>query len=499
MNGDSSAHPVSPDFVAADSEPARPTAVSVEAIRRWSALGAVCLASFLLSLEDTAVSVVLPQIRRDLGVSLVGLEWVVNSYTLSMAALILPAGRLADAIGPRRVFLWGTGIFVAGGLAAGLAQSEWLLLAARVLQAAGGALSATAALAIVSASFEGRRRGAALGVWAGVSAMGLGLGPLLGALLTEGLAWQWVFIVNVPLGAIIFAVAHRALPDIRGGVSVGRLPVVGLLFATAAMLALLLALTEGQRLGWSSPSVAGLGTAAVISLLLFLRHESHSDNRLVDARLSRSRAFRAANVVTLLSTAVMCNLFFFLSLFFQLALGYSPLEAGASLLPLTAVIVIAAPIAGRISDRIGPRWPIACGMALLGSALIALAITDTQGGIRSMLPWLVLAGAGIGVTSTPTTAAALDAAPPEQAGMAAGLVNMSRLVGLTIGIATMGAILSASGVDVLASGPGAGERFADGLSTAFALNAGIAIVAAVIAAISFRRSNAARSSPDAIA
>ena len=462
-------------------------AVSVGApARRWAALGAVCLASFLLSLEDTAVSVVLPQIRRDLGIGLSGLEWVVNAYTLSMAALILPAGRLADAIGPRRVFLWGTAGFVAAGLAAGLAQTGWVLLVARVLQGAGGALSATAALAIVSALFAGRRRGAALGVWAGVSAMGLGLGPLLGALLTEGLAWQWVFLVNVPLGVVILAVAHRATPDLRGGETLGSLPIPGLLLATASVVALLLTLTEGQRLGWSSPWVAGLGAAVVALLLLFVRGESRGSSRLVDVRLAHSDAFRAANVVSLLSTAVMCNLFFFLSLFFQLALGYSALEAGASLLPLTAVIVIAAPIAGRVSDRIGPRWPISCGMALLGLALLALALTDNEGGIRAMLPWLVVAGAGIGITSTPTTAAALDAAPPDQAGMAAGLVNVSRLVGLSVGIATMGAILSAGGVDILATGSGAGERFADGLGVAFALNAAIAILGAVVAAISFR-------------
>ena len=455
-------------------------------VHRWFALVSVCLTSFLLSLEDTAVSVVLPQIRRDLGVGLSGLEWVVNAYTLSMAALILPAGRLADAIGPRRVFLWGTGTFVVGGLAAGVAQSGFVLLAARVLQGAGGALSATAALAIVSALFEGRRRGAALGVWAGVSALGLGLGPLLGALLTEGLAWQWVFLINVPLGVAIFAVAHRTIPHLRGARIAAGLPLAGLFLATAAVVALLLALTEGQRLGWSSPWVAVLGASAVISLLLFVRRESRGQARLVDAGLARSRAFRAANVVSLLSTAVMCNLFFFLSLFFQLALGYSALEAGASLLPLTAVIVVAAPIAGRVSDKVGPRWPISGGMALLGLALLALALTDNEGGIRPMLPWLMLAGAGIGITSTPTTAAALDAAPPGQAGMAAGLVNVSRLVGLSVGIATMGAILSAGGVDILATGGGAGERFADGLSVAFAVNAAIAILGGGIAATSLR-------------
>ena len=469
----------------------RPVPKLSGAARRWFALVSVCLASFLLSLEDTAVSVVLPQIRRDLGIGLSGLEWVVNAYTLSMAALILPAGRLADALGPRRVFLWGTATFVVAGLAAGLAQSAWVLLAARVLQGAGGALSATAALAIVSALFEGRRRGAALGVWAGVSAMGLGLGPLLGALLTEGLAWQWVFLVNVPLGVVILAVAQRTIPDLRGGGTAASLPLATLVLATASVVALLLALTEGQRLGWSSPWVLGLGAGALISLLLFVRRESRAKARLVHADLASSRAFRAANVVSLLSTAVMCNLFFFLSLFFQLALGYSALEAGASLLPLTAVIVIAAPLAGRVSDRLGPRWPISCGMALLGLALFALALTDNEGGIRAMLPWLVLAGAGIGMTSTPTTAAALDAAPPGQAGMAAGLLNVSRLVGLSVGIATMGAILSAGGVDILATGAGAGERFADGLSVAFGLNAAIAIVGGMVAAITLRPSPAA--------
>lgn len=457
---------------------------------------AVCLASFLLSMEDTAVAVVLPQLRSDLGIGLAGLEWIVNSYTLSMAAVILPAGRLADRIGARPVFLLGTAVFVAAGLAAGLAQSEGMLVAARVAQGIGGALSATAALVVVSALFEGRRRGAALGVWAGVSALGLGLGPLLGALLTDALAWQWVFLVNVPLGLAILAVAHRALPQIAGDATAGPLPAGGLALASLGVLALLLALTEGQRAGWSSPSVAGLGVAAVVALALFARGEARGRPRVVDARLAGSRSFRTASLVGLLSTAVMCNLFFFLSLFFQLSLGYSALEAGASLLPLTGMIVLAAPLAGRASDRYGARWPVAGGLVLLGIALLGLAVADTAGGLPAMLPWLLLAGAGIGITSTPTTSAALDAAPPGQEGVAASLVNVSRLVGLSVGIATMGAILSAGGVDVFASAGGDAERLGDRLSLAFAINAAIALAGGAIAARGLRCGRGASGTPD---
>jgi len=453
---------------------------------RWWALGALTLASFLVLLEDTAVSVALPAIRRDLGFGLSGLEWVVNAYTLSLAVFILPAGKLADAKGRRRVFLVGVAIFTVASLVAGLAGSAWLFLAARVVQGLGAAFTVPAALSILSVSFHERERGMALGVWAGGSSVGLGLGPVVGALITDGLGWNWIFLVNVPLGVIALVAARLLIPESRDASVPGRVPLRALLLSSAALFALLFALTEAPTEGWGSARVVGLFLAAAVGFGLFLLVDLRATAPLLDPLLYRSRTFAGANAVSLLSTAVMCNLFFFLSLYFQLILGYSALGAGASLLPLTAFIVVLAPLAGRLSDRRGRRGPVVAGMALLGVALFLLSRLDLDASAAVTLLWLGVAGVGIGLTTTPTTAAALDSVPPERAGVAAGVVNTFRIVGLSLGIATMGAILSAGTADVLAGGNKGDEAFVAGLSTSLTVNAVVAFLAALIGAWALR-------------
>ena len=453
---------------------------------RWWALGALTLASFLVLLEDTAVSVALPAIRRDLGFGLSGLEWVVNAYTLSLAVFILPAGKLADLTGRRRTFLMGVAIFTVASLVAGLSGSAWLFLAARAVQGLGAAFTVPAALSIISASFHARVRGTALGVWAGGSSVGLGLGPLVGALLTDGLGWSWIFLVNVPLGVVALVAGRLFIPESRDASAPKGVPLRAVLLSSGALFALLFALTEAPTEGWASPSVIGLFAAAAVGFGLFLLLERRATAPLLDPLLYRSRSFAGANAVSLLSTAVMCNLFFFLSLYFQLVLGYTALGAGASLLPLTAFIVVFAPLAGRLSDRHGRRLPVVAGMALLGVALLLLSRLDLDSSTAVTLLWLGLAGMGIGMTTTPTTAAALDVVSPERAGVGAGVVNTFRIVGLSLGIATMGAILSAGSTDVLAGGGKAGEAFVAGLSTSLTVNAGIAFVAVLVAARTLR-------------
>jgi EmrB/QacA subfamily drug resistance transporter len=449
---------------------------------RWWALAAVTGASFLLLLEDTAVSVALPDIRRDLGLGLTGLEWVVNAYTVALAVLMLAAGKLADVHGRRRAFLVGLAVFTLASPVAAVAGTGGVLLAARTVQGIGAAFTASAALSIVSAMFAGPERGAALGVWAGAAAVGLGLGPVVGAVLTQRFGWEAIFLINVPLGAAAWLVARAALVESRDAEADRRLPLGALLASSVSLLALLVALTEGNTLGWSSPAVLALLSLALACGALFARLERRAASPLVDAGLVRNRAFAGANVVSLLSTAVMCNLFFFLTLYFQLILGYTPLAAGASLLPLTGLIVLVAPIAGRLSDRIGRAVPVVAGMVVLGAALLLLSRLDVDSTLPTILLWLALGGLGIGLTTTPTTAAALDAASAQRAGVASGIVNTSRAVGLSLGIATMGAILSAGGADVLAGGGRSGAAFVDGLSTALTINAVLAFAAAGVAA-----------------
>ena len=454
---------------------------------RWLTLSAITVVSFLLLLEDTAVSVALPHIRDELGVGLTGLEWVVNAYTLALAVLVLPAGRLADAYGRRKVFVFGLVIFTAASLLAGLAASGATLIAARALQGAGAALTSSAALSIISVSFAARERGAALGVWAGASAVGLAVGPVAGALLTHTFGWPWVFLINVPLGALAAATARFFIPESSAGLRGQRLPWPSVVIWAGALLSLVMALTEAARVGWLAPEVVALGAAGIALLCAFAAVERRAKRRLLDASLLRSRQAVGANVLSLLSTAVMCNLFFFLALYLQLVLDYGTVAAGMTLLPLTATIVLVAPLAGRWSDRIGRRVPIVTGLLLLAAGLVVLSGLGERSELPLIFSGLTLAGVGIGFTTSPITAAALDGAPANAAGESAGLLNTSRMIGLSLGIATMGAIIAGAG-DVLAGGPSAREAFVAGLSDALRINAGIAVVGAVVAIAMMRAS-----------
>ena len=447
---------------------------------RWLALVAITVVSFLLLLEDTAVSVALPAIRRDLGVSLTGLEWVVNAYTLALAVLVLPAGKLADAYGRRRMFIGGLVVFTVGSLLAGLTNSGDELIAARALQGAGAAFTGSAALSIISSSFPKQERGAALGVWAGASAVGLAVGPVAGAMLTEMFGWPWVFLINVPLGIVAAATARLFIPESSSGARDRGLPWPAVLIWAGALLSLVTALTEASRIGWAALEVVGLGAVGAALLGVLAVVERRSRRRLIEPALLRNRQTIGANVLSLLSTAVMCNLFFFIALYLQLVLGYGIVAAGTTLLPLTATIVLVAPLAGRMSDRIGRRAPIITGLLLLAAGLLVLSALGQRSGLALIISGLALAGVGIGLTTSPITAAAMDGASDQTTGESAGLLNTSRMIGLTLGIATMGAIIASSG-NVLGGSPRAREAFVSGLSDALRFNAGIALLAAVVA------------------
>lgn len=271
--------------------------------RKWLGLGALALFSFLLTLDDTALSVALPSIGRDLGLGLSGLEWVVNAYTLALAALLLAGGRLADAYGNRRIFLWGLAVFSLASLAAGLAPTGLLLIAARVLQGGGGALMMPATLAIISSTFPPRQRGVAIGIWAGVSAGGLAIGPLLGAALTESLGWGSIFFVNVPVGTLGLAFGRAILIESRPAARRRRFDLAGMLASAVTLFALVFALTEGMSYGWTSPLILASFAAAAVGLAVFARIEHGREEPLLELALFRSRNLSGANAVSLLSIA----------------------------------------------------------------------------------------------------------------------------------------------------------------------------------------------------
>ena len=475
---------------------ANPSAQAAASKRKWLSLGALALFSFLLTLDDTALSVALPSIGRDLGLGLSGLEWVVNAYTLALAALLLAGGRLADALGSRRIFLWGLAVFTVASLAAGLAPTGTLLIGARGLQGGGAALMMPATLAIVSSIFPARQRGMAIGVWAGVSAGGLAIGPLLGAALTESLGWGSIFLLNIPFGALGLAFGRMILVESRPAARTRHFDLAGMLASAATLFALVFALTEGMSYGWVSPLVLASFAAAAIGLVVFIRLEQRRGEPLLELALFRSRNLSGANAVSLLSTAVMCGIFFFISLYLQIVRGYTPIEAGAAFLPMTLLICLVAPAAGRISDRIGRRLPAAAGMVILAAGLWLLSGLGAKSGLWALLPGLIVAGFGIGLTTAPVTTAALDFAPTGEAGVRAGILNTSRMIGLAVGIALMGAIVTARWPGGLAGAATDPRAFVDGLSVAFLVNTAIALVAAAIAALTIAGGRSVREGPE---
>ena len=456
---------------------------------RWAVLVVLTLVTFLLLLDDTAVAVALPTIQRRLGLGLGGLEWVINAYTLTLAVCTLPAGRLADRDGRRRIFLAGLIVFTGASLTAGLAPTAALLIATRAVQGVGAALVAPASLAIIAETFPDRQRGMAIGVWAGVSASALGFGPVFGAIINDSAGWRWIFLLNVPLGAGAWLVARAVLRESRASGAARQLDLAGAGISAVGLLALLLALTQANDTGWSSPRIIVLFAAAAVCAVVFVRHEGRSPAPLLDLSLFKQRSFAGANLVILLVTSVMCSLFFFLALYLQTVLGYSALAAGAGLLPLTATIVAVGPPAGRLADRIGARLPVTAGSLLLAAALLGLSGLGVASRLGTLMPWLALAGLGIGLVTAPTTTAALGSAGSAGYGTVAGVFSTFRTTGLTLGIAIMGAILASFG-------PGAAfnrgfdrlhhTAFVDGFSTAVTVNAAIAVAAAVLAAFTMR-------------
>ncbi|MEJ1087703.1 MFS transporter [Microbacterium sp. Mu-80] len=453
---------------------------------RWSVLGGLTLVTFLLLADDTAVSVAVPTIQTDLGAGFVSISWVVKTYTLAVAAFTLLAGRLADRNGARPIFLLGLAVFVLGSLLGGLAPNAAVLIAARGVQGLGAALVAPAALALIASTFPDRERGVAIGIWSGVSASALGAGPLFGAIITDWVGWPWIFLVNVPLGAGAWLLARFLLPrstHVRTG---GGVDLPGVALSAVALVALVMSLGLFEDGGWASPGFLALLLVSFASALLFIARERRARLPLVDLRLFRSRSLTGANLVTLLSTAVMCSLFFFLALYLQTVAGLSALAAGGALLPLTLSIVVVAPIAGRLADRFGNRLLIVVGMLALAVALLGLGTLGLRSGGIALAAWLALAGIGIGIARTPTTSAALSGADGSAYGMAAGILNTAQATGLALGIAVMSVILTSFGPNAAFDrtlDAAHHEAFVDGLTAALAVNAGIAAAAALLAAV----------------
>jgi EmrB/QacA subfamily drug resistance transporter len=454
--------------------------------RKWWTLVAVAFGLFMIMLDNTVVNVGLPSIQRDLKVSVSSLEWVVNAYFLTFAVLMLSGGKLADLFGRRWIFIVGLVIFTLSSLACGLASNGETLIAARAVQGVGAALMSPATLSIITATFPPRQRGMAMGIWVGVSAVALALGPITGGLLAEHAHWSWIFFINVPIGLLAILAARVVIRESKDTSVEQRLDLPGLAASGGALLALTYALIEANSKGWTSAEILGLFAAAVIGFAAFVVLEQRQRAPMLDLSLFRNPTFAGANATMMLVALSMFGVFFFVSLFVQNILGYSPVEAGASFLPMTLCIIFFAPVAGKLSDRLGPRWLMSGGMLLVSVSLVLFSLLDESSSFWNLFPALLIGGAGMAAAMTPTTAAAMGSVPVDKAGVGSAVLNSMRQVGGSLGIAVMGAILG-SYVSVGPTNPEFPAQFVDGFQAALHVAAGIAFVAALVAVATVRR------------
>ncbi len=459
--------------------------------RKWWTLAAVSLGLFMIMLDNTVVNVALPSIQHDLGLSLSELEWVVAGYALTFAAFMLTGGKLADLLGRRLMFVAGLAIFTAASLTCGLATGPEMLIGARVVQGVGAALMNPATLSIITATFPARQRGTAIGIWAGVSALALAIGPLVGGLLSEHVDWSWIFFVNVPVGVIAIVAAYLFIDESKDTSHGQRPDVPGLVSSGVGLFALTYGLIEANSYGWTSTRIVGAFAIAVAALVAFVVLELAQRRPMLDLRLFRDSTFTGANVAMLLVALAMFGVFFYVSLYVQQILGYSPVEAGASFLPATLLIAFLAPVVGRQSDRIGSRWLTGGGMLLLAVSLVLFSRLDTGSTYWAILPGLLVMGVGMAMTMTPTTAAAMSSVPRDQAGVGSAVLNSMRQVGGSLGIAVTGAIVAHVSAGSLADGHTRPVAFVDGFQAGLEVAAGIAVAGAVIA-VATMRSHASR-------
>jgi EmrB/QacA subfamily drug resistance transporter len=459
--------------------------IFAEENKKWWTLAAVAFGLFMIMLDNTIVNVALPSIQRSLHMSISSLEWIVTAYALTFAALLITGGKLGDLYGRRKMFILGLAVFTLSSLACGLSPNAGFLIGARAVQGVGAALMNPATLSIITATFPPKQRGQAIGIWAGVSALALAIGPLIGGLIVDNINWHWIFYVNIPVGVVGILVSRLVIAESRDTSHEQSIDLPGLLTSGLALLSLSYALIEGNRHGWGSPEIIGLFAGAAVLLGVFIRLELRQRLPMLDLGLFRIGSFAGAHLVAMLVSLGMFGVFFFISLYVQNVLGYSPTKAGAIFLPMTVLIIVVAPIAGKLSDRVGSRWLMGAGMSILGVSLLLYQRIGVHSSFVSLLPQLLLGGVGMALTMSPMTSAAMASVPVDKAGVGSGVLNSFRQMGGSLGIALMGAILL-SYQHPTASKAVAAQQFVNGLHAALLVSAFIAFAAAAAAIVLVR-------------
>ncbi|MBJ7354616.1 MAG: MFS transporter [Thermoleophilaceae bacterium] len=406
---------------------------------QWGALIAASLGTAMLLLDVTIVYVALPAIAADLNASFVSVQWVIDAYTVVMAATLLAAGVIADRFGRRRVFASGVILFSGASALCGVASSGIFLDVARGIQGIGAAAIFAASLALLANAFRGADRGFALGIWGAITGVALAIGPLIGGLVVEGLDWRWIFLVNVPVGALLLGITYWSVAESRAE-NPDRVDVPGaLLFGTACLLAAI-GLTRGNDAGWGDPWILAALIGALLALAGFIAVERASDAPMLPLELFRIPAFTGTAVVAFAQSVAIYPLLFFLAIYLQDGLGYSPIGAGLRLLPLTLLILLVAPFAGRLTGRYPLRIPLTIGLVLLGAALLAMRGLSASDEWTALLPGMILGGLGIGAISPSLAAAMVAVLPVERSGLSSGINNTFRQLGIAMGVAGLGAL-----------------------------------------------------------
>jgi EmrB/QacA subfamily drug resistance transporter len=407
--------------------------------RKWWTLIAVSVAIFMLLLDITVVNVALPDIQRSLHSSFQDLQWVVDAYSLTLAAFLLTGGALADLFGRRLLFTIGLVVFTASSAVCGLSVSPSMLNFARGVQGIGGALMFATSLALIAQAFHGRERGVAFGVFGAVTGAAVAAGPLIGGVITSAIGWEWIFFVNLPIGAVAVALTLARVSESRDPNATG-VDWIGLCTFSGSLFLLVFALVRGNDLGWGSTEIVSMLSGAGVLLTLFLVAESLQERPMLDLSLFRRPAFAGASLVAFTLSGSAFAMFLYLTLYIQNILGYSPLQAGLRFLPTTLLMFAVAPLAGRLSVRVPIRMLLGVGMLLIGAGLLAMTAVTPSSGWTALIPGFALQGVGVGLVNPPLASAAIGVVPAARSGMASGANSTFRQVGIATGIAALGAV-----------------------------------------------------------
>ena len=434
------------------------------------------LGLFMVTLDNLVVTTALPVIRRDLHANLSQLEWTVNAYTLTFAVLLLTGAALGDRFGRRRIFSIGLALFTLGSAASALANSPSMLIASRAVQGAGAAMVTPLTLTILSAAVPANRRGVALGAWGGIGGLAVAVGPVVGGAIVQGISWQWIFWLNVPIGLALAPLARIRLMETRG--ADGHLDLGGLVIASAGLFAIVWGLVRANQQGWTSPEILGTLAAGTAIMVAFVLYELRSRAPMLPIRYFGNRTFSSANAASLFMFFGMFGSVFLLAQFFQTVQGLSPLDAGLRILPWTAMPIIVAPTAGALSDRINGRTLMAIGLSLQGIGLLWIGhVTTPTAPYSDFIIPFILSGVGMGMFFAPVANVVLSSVRPHEEGKASGANNAIRELGGVLGVTVLASIFAHWG------GYTSGASFVAGLTPAITLGGAVVVVGAAAATL----------------